>query len=140
MSFKRNFLDNLWAQLFGVLAIIAAAGTGLIAANTVAHPEAAHEIMETHETMMLIAAGTLLALFVWRSILKSHLPSKKIFLVIYLIIATGAVVTMLAGAHLGGKMVYEFGVGGSAVPQAESIEHHHLHHEAGQSESSDTTK
>lgn len=113
-----------WAQLFGTLAIIAAVITGLIAENTVAHNDAVHSILETHETLGLVAAGVFASLFIWRSILRSALPVERILLVVYILLSAGAVVTMLTGAHLGGRMVYEFGVGGSAVQQPTQLHQH----------------
>jgi len=117
---KKESLKNAgwWAQLFGTVAIVITAITGLIAANTVVHKDAAHEIMETHETIGLIVTGVFIVLFLWRSFLKTALPSQKLQQIIYLVIGGLAVLMMLYGAHLGGKLVYEFGVGGSAVQQS----------------------
>lgn len=123
---KDSFLHaGWWAQMFGTLAIVASVITGLIAESAVVHNDAVHGIMETHKAIGLVAAGVFIALFIWRSILRSALPVKKILLVVYILLSTGSVVTMLTGAHLGGRMVYEFGVGGNAVPQVGSSEHHH---------------
>jgi uncharacterized membrane protein len=125
---KESFKNaGWWAQVFGVIAIIITGITGLIAANSVAHSEAAHEIMETHETIGLTVAGVFILLLIWRSFLKTSLPLKKLYQTIYLAIGILAVVTMLYGAHLGGKLVYEFGVGGSAVQQPAHV---HQHNEA----------
>ncbi|MBI4811770.1 MAG: DUF2231 domain-containing protein [Ignavibacteriales bacterium] len=120
---KKELFKNAgwWAQLFGTAAIVITAITGLIAANTVVHNDAAHEIMETHETIGLIVGGIFILLFIWRSILKTALPSQQLQQIVYLVIAGIAVITMLYGAHLGGKLVYEFGVGGSAVQQPTHI-------------------
>lgn len=115
-----------WALLFGTVSIIASVTTGLIAAKTVPHTGgAAHEIMEQHETLGLVVASIFVVLLLWRSLMRTKLPSKTLVLVVYMLITIGAVTTMLAGAHLGGRMVYEFGVGGSAVQQSEGTEHHH---------------
>lgn len=124
---KKESLTNAgwWAQLFGTAAIIMTIVTGLIAANAIPHNEASHEIMETHETIGLIVGGVFILLFIWRSILKTMLPSKNLHQSIYLAIGGLAVIAMLYGAHLGGKLVYEFGVGGSAVQQST-----HQHNEA----------
>lgn len=124
--FKKESLKNAgwWAQLFGTVAITITVFTGLVAVNTIPHNEASHEIMETHETIGLIAGGVFILLFVWRSILKKMLPSKNLHQLIYLAIGGLAVLTMLYGAHLGGKLVYEFGVGGSAVQQPTQIHQH----------------
>lgn len=142
---KKESLKNAgwWAQLFGTAAIVITAITGLIAANTVVHNDAAHEIMETHKTIGLIVAGVFILLFIWRSILKTMLPSRNLQQLIYLAIGGLAVITMLYGSHLGGKLVYEFGVGGSAVQQTEqphqhdeaSEEHEHKNNHDSSSES-----
>jgi uncharacterized membrane protein len=125
---KESFKNaGWWAQVFGVIAIVITVTTGLIAANTVPHNEGSHEIMETHETIGLIVAGLFIVLFIWRSFLKTSLPSQRLQQIIYLAIGGLAVLTMLYGAHLGGKLVYEFGVGGSAVQQPA---HAHQHNEA----------
>lgn len=129
--FKKQSLKNAgwWAQLFGTAAIIVTVVTGLVAANTIPHNEASHEIMETHETIGLIVGGVFIILFIWRSILKTMLPSKNLQQLIYLAIGGLAVLTMFYGAHLGGKLVYEFGVGGSAVQQPTQS---HQHNETGE--------
>lgn len=144
--FKKESFKNAgwWAQVFGVIAIIITGITGLIAANTVPHNEASHEIMETHETIGLIVAGIFILLLIWRSFLKTSLPTKSSYQTIYLAMGILAVVTMLYGAHLGGKLVYEFGVGGSAVQQSmqsqkqneanEEHEHESDHDSTGESE------
>ncbi len=125
---KESFKNaGWWAQLFGTAAIIITAITGLIAANTVVHNDAAHEIMETHETIGLIVTGVFIVLFLWRSFLKTAIPSQRLQQIIYLVIGGLAVATMLYSAHLGGKLVYEFGVGGSAVQQSTQP---HPHNEA----------
>jgi uncharacterized membrane protein len=116
-----------WAQLFGVLAIIAVATTGLIAEGSVPHSEAAHNILEAREALELTAAGIFLVLLIWRVVLRTSLPSRKVPLTIYLVFAAIAAALKLYGAHLGGRMVYEFGVGGTAVKQTESAGHHHEH-------------
>ncbi|MBI5021752.1 MAG: DUF2231 domain-containing protein [Ignavibacteriales bacterium] len=122
---KESFKNaGWWAQVFGVIAIVITVTTGLIAANTVPHNEASHEIMETHETIGLIVAGAFILLLIWRSFLKTSLPLRKSYQTIYLAIGILAVVTMLYGAHLGGKLVYEFGVGGSAVQQSAHTHQH----------------
>jgi len=128
--FKKDSLRNAgwWAQLFGTVAIAVTAVTGLLAESTVAHSDISHEIMETHKTLELIAVGIFVLLFIWRSTRYRYagLP----LLIVYLIIGASAVGIMFYGAHLGGRLVYEFGVGSSAVAQPEGAGHQHSHTES----------
>jgi uncharacterized membrane protein len=113
---KESFKNaGWWAQLFGTVAIVITGITGLIAANTVIHSGAANEIIETHETIGMIVSGVFILLFIWRSFLKTALPSHRLQQIVYLLIGGLAVLIMLYGAHLGGILVYEFGIGGSIV-------------------------
>lgn len=128
--FKKSSLQNAawWCQLFGTVAIIAAVITGLIAESTVKHSDKVHEILESHELFGLIAAGLFVVIFIWRSILKTDLPKTLSYLLIYLVISISAVGIMFYGAHLGGIMVYEYGVGGSAVKQSKHQHNDKSHH------------
>lgn len=128
-AFKKDSFNNAgwWCQVFGIAAIAVAAITGLVAESTVKHSDASHSIMETHKTFMLIAAGIFAFLFVWRIIRKTLLPQVMPLLITYFIIGAFGAGIMSYGAHLGGRLVYEFGVGTSIVTQPESGEHEHHH-------------
>jgi uncharacterized membrane protein len=133
--FKKDSLRNAgwWIQLFGTAAIVVTVITGLLAESTVGHSDTSHEIMETHKTLELVAVGIFALLFIWRSIQKTLLPSRNAglpLLIVYLIIGVSAIGIMFYGAHLGGRLVYEFGVGGSAVSQPEGAGHQHNHDKA----------
>ncbi|MCL5773526.1 MAG: DUF2231 domain-containing protein [Firmicutes bacterium] len=122
---KKDSLNNAgwWLQFFGTIAIIATAITGLIASNTVKLSDEARDIMEDHETLELIAGGIFALLFIWRSISKTILPKKVPLLITYFVIGALGAGIMFYGAHLGGRMVYEFGAGGSAVQQYKNGDH-----------------
>ena len=62
----------LWFLWLGTLGALAAATTGLLAEAEVEHPEAAHEVMELHKTLMLTTTGlgallSMLAPVQWRA-------------------------------------------------------------------------
>lgn len=113
-----------WMQIMGTAALVFTAATGLIAETTVGHSDDAHEVMQNHKTMELIAAGIFLFIFIWRLILRGKTPSEsgKTAHTLYTIMAIGAVAFMLTGSYWGGKLVYEYGVGVS-VSQKEAPEH-----------------
>lgn len=124
----RNSLKHVgwWCQLLGFLALVAAVTTGLIAESAVVHNDAAHEIMETHEQLGFAVLGLFAILFIWRSLRRSHLPEALVQRLAYLILAIAATGVMAYGAHLGGRLVYEFGVGTRLGElAAEDAEHEH---------------
>ncbi len=105
--------------------------SGLIAAKTVAHSEAVHEIMETHEHLAILIFLTAATLSIWR-LVSSRLPhggSNAAFLGLAGFMSLLIVFT----ADMGGQMVYQYGV--SVLPVATSaaqIEAAHQHeHEPG---------
>ncbi len=114
-----------WCRVLGTAGAIGAAITGLLAGRSVPHPEAVHSIMETHETLGLSTLGIFLALLIWRSLNKNFLPQHRALALAYFVIALAGVTVMFFGARLGGEMVYEHGVGGSAVRFPEAGDHTH---------------
>lgn len=98
-----------WCHVFGVATAIPTILTGFQAFFTVGHStEAAHQIMRTHRNVQLTVGILFTGLLIWRSISKHIVPRRT---PIYFVIAATAVGLMLYGAHLGGQLVYEYGVG-----------------------------
>jgi uncharacterized membrane protein len=110
---KRESLRNAgwWCQVLGMAGIAGAIVTGLHAESTVVHDEASHGIMETHERLAFAAAGIFALLFVWRSCKKTLLPKRPLLWVIYFVVGAVALGVVFYTAHLGGRLVYEFGIG-----------------------------
>jgi len=73
--------------------------------------------METHETIGYIVLGIILALLIWRILLKGQFPKKASFL--YIILALTGIGFIFTGAYYGGEMVYTHGVAVKAVPVTE---------------------
>lgn len=115
--FKKDSLENTgwWSLFFGVIAIAVTAITGFLAGDSVPHPEAAHELMENHELLQIIAGSVFLLMFIIRIINKTRLPQKTLTFALYLTIALAGVGILSYGAHLGGRLVYELGVGTTAI-------------------------
>jgi uncharacterized membrane protein len=127
--FNRDSLRGCgwWCQVFGMAGVVGAALTGLIAESTVAHVEASHDLLQTHKILELVAVGVFAVLFIWRSMGKGRLPENLRLLIVYGVLAAAAVGLMFYGAHLGGRLVYEFGVGGKATVQSDAAGHQHDH-------------
>lgn len=106
--------------VLGAVGGLAAMVTGLQAEETVRHSEAAHEIMETHEKLgiavfILAAALSIVRLLGWDRTAAAR--------AVFTLALAATVALVLYGGYLGGRMVYEFGVGTSlAAVQAEGSE------------------
>lgn len=98
----------LWLLYLGTLAALFAAGTGLWAEDTVQVPDAALEVIELHESLMLTTTGIaafLSLLAFWRR--RRLTRELQIVLLVGLLVAC---VVMTLGADQGGLMVYHYGV------------------------------
>src|SRR3990172_5092198 len=112
-----------WNRLFGFFAIIPTALTGWLAARSTPHSDAAHEIIEIHETLGFTALGIFAVLFLWMILIRVNVATRFIALstVLWLI----GVGVIFAGGYYGGKLVYEFGVGVKTEIQEKSVKHKH---------------
>jgi uncharacterized membrane protein len=103
--------------------------SGLQAEDHIAHGEAVHAIMKTHETLALVTLGIFTVLVVWRIVRERRMSAaeRTLSLVVSL---TGAGVLVATGAY-GGKMVFEHaaGIPSEALKQElhERAEGHHHH-------------
>ncbi len=109
--FKKELYNSFAAVLLvlAAIAFVAAATTGWIAAHTVPHPDEAHELMETHETLQLTAGGITVFIALWIIFFKHKL---RVLRLIVTIVAAGI---MIVGAIYGGELVYNYGVGTALV-------------------------
>ncbi len=135
---RREDLERVarWLLYVGAVAALAAAGTGLLAEESVEHPEAAHEVIELHETLMLTTAGLAAGLAVLAAIFRKKSPRLIQTVLLVGLLATNIVMTI--GADRGGQLVYEFAVGikpqpapapaqGAPTPSPPEHKHDHQH-------------
>lgn len=102
---------SLWNLGLGTAGAAAAVWTGRAAMAAAKHSMEIHEIMSLHERLgygVLIMASAILA---WRLIARDALRPQARWAALLLLGLACSVMGL--GAHLGGRMVYEFGVGGS---------------------------
>jgi uncharacterized membrane protein len=113
-----------WFLYFGTVAAVFTVIAGFIAANSVAHGENVHNIMERHEHFGVSVFSLALVLSVWR--MKSGALIRGGANSFFLTLSALLCVLMLLGADLGGLMVYHYGVAVKAAPVPEdSITHVH---------------
>ncbi len=97
---------------------------GFVAANSVAHGENVHSIMEHHEAFGVSVLGLAGVLSGWRW--KSGHQIQGEMNIFYLLLSALLGLCLALGADLGGLMVYKYGVAVEAVPV--SVSNQHLHH------------
>ncbi len=113
LAFKRPGLHRvaLWNLSLGTLGAATAVGTGLLAERIAKHSFEIWQIMELHERLGITTLILGLMVTGWRLAHRDQLTprSRVLTLAAMLIMAT----TLSIGGYLGGRLVYEFGVGGS---------------------------
>jgi len=113
---KRDELSRVgwWTQLAGTLALAAATGTGILAAQSVQIPSAGRPYLEIHQEIAFVAATAFAGLLFWRIASGTRRPADHG--VIFLVIFAVGVLAVWAGAWYGGEMVYRFGAGVHVFP------------------------
>ena len=110
----------------GTLAAVFTVIAGFMAADTVAHGENVHAIMEKHEDLGMAILSLATALSAWR--LKHKGLFQGYVNGVFLTLSALLCVLMILGADLGGLMVYRYGVAVKAVPVTVSAhDHQHAH-------------
>ena len=113
LVFKRPGLHRiaLWNLTLGTCGAAVAVWSGLAAEEVAKHSFEIWQVMQLHERLGistlilgLVGAGG-------RLLFRDHLTSR--WRLVAMLVAVGMLGTLSYGAYLGGRMVYEFGVGGS---------------------------
>src|SRR5690349_8842205 len=121
-----------WTLVTGAVGGVLAVLSGLQAEEHIAHGEAVHRVMETHEELALITLGIFAVVALWRIVRESRMGGTERGAVLALsVVGTGV---LLATASYGGKLVFDHAAGiPTPVLEAEMhdrAEGHH-HHGAG---------
>ncbi|HEX9779878.1 MAG TPA: DUF2231 domain-containing protein [bacterium] len=116
----------LWNLGVGTLGASAAVWSGLRAAEVAKHSFEIHQVMERHQTLGIATLVLAAVLAAARLIVRDRLPAWwRAFALLAVLALAG---TLGYTAHLGGRLVYEFGVGGSfgaSDSLAQPSSHHH---------------
>ncbi len=71
-------------------------------------------LLETHETLMLITLGVSIGLAIWAVIARPFPKKKRLIFLFFLVVLLGI---MTVGADYGARMVYDYNAGGDACLQ-----------------------
>ena len=126
-------IASFWTLMLGTLGAAAAVISGLQAEDHIAHGEAVHRLMETHERLALITAGIFAVLALWRLLRENRMGQAERALALALGLGGAGVLT--ATGVYGGKLVFEHAAGvPSEVLQNELHERAEGHHHHGEGE------
>jgi uncharacterized membrane protein len=121
---------GFWTLNVGAVGAVLAVLSGLQAEEHVAHGEAVHQLMHTHEELALITLGIFAVLALWRIVRESRMGSTERG--VALALSLGGTGMLLATAVYGGKLVFEHAAGiPTEVLQAETHERAEGHHHHG---------
>lgn len=125
-----------WALLVGTITLGIAAFTGWLGHKTVAHSEASYQFIERHQQFGFISLGLFVGLLVYRFVLLEKTQKNNLIIGVLLTLNFIGLSLMSYGAHLGGELVFKYGVGvesqsSSAIENSTpvSVPHDHQEHE-----------
>ncbi len=126
-------IASFWTLMLGVLGAAAAVISGLQAENHIAHGEAVHELMGTHEKLAFVTTGIFAVLALWRLFRESRMGQAERALA--LAFGLGGAGVLTATGVYGGKLVFEHAAGvRSEVLTEELHERSEGHHHHGEGE------
>jgi uncharacterized membrane protein len=121
---------GFWTMVAGAAGAALAVVSGLQAEEHIAHGEAVHRVMETHEELALITLGIFVVLALWRIGRERRMGSTE--RAVMLAASLGGLGALVATAVYGGKLVFEHAAGiPTKVLEAEMHERAEGHHHHG---------
>jgi uncharacterized membrane protein len=122
-----------WTLVTGAVGGVLAVLSGLQAEEHIAHGEAVHELMETHEKLALITLGIFAVVALWRIVRENRMGGTERGAA--LVLSLVGLGVLLTTAAYGGKMVFDHAAG-IPTPVLEEEMHEraegHHHHGAGE--------
>ena len=126
---KENWRDLASGLLYlGTITALFAVIAGFIAADSVAHAENVHAIMDRHKMLGLSVLSLAFVLSSWRLLAGGKIKGDINFLYLFLSAILSILITL--GADMGGLMVYKYGVSVEAAETGTENafqEHSHNH-------------
>ena len=127
---------GFWTLVTGAIGGVLAVLSGLQAEEHIAHGEAVHQVMETHEKLAFITLGIFAVVALWRILRESRMGGTERAVVLAL--SLGGTAVLLVTAAYGGKLVFDHAAG-VPTPVLESEMHEraegHHHHDGAEGES-----
>jgi uncharacterized membrane protein len=107
---KESFRQvSFWTLIVGAIGGVAAVLSGLQAEEKIAHGDAVHRVMETHELLGLITLATFGVLAVWRIWRERRMGTTERALA--LAMSLGGAGVLIATAAYGGRLVFDHAAG-----------------------------
>ena len=124
-----------WTLVTGAVGGVLAVLSGLQAEEHIAHGEAVHQLMHTHEELALVTLGIFAVVALWRLVRERRMGGTERGAVLALsLVGTGV---LLVTAAYGGKLVFDHAAG-IPTPVLESEMHEraegHHHHDGAEGE------
>lgn len=121
---------GFWTLVIGAVGGALAVISGLQAEEHIAHGEAVHRVMETHETLGLTTLGIFAVVAIWRILRETRMAGAERAVVLALsLVGTGF---LLATASYGGRLVFDHAAGiPTPVLEEEMHERAEGHHHHG---------
>jgi uncharacterized membrane protein len=125
-------IASFWTLMLGAVGAGAAVISGLQAEDHIAHGDAVHQLMETHEELALTTAGIFAVLALWRIVRERRMGGTERSLALALGLGGAGVLT--ATGVYGGKLVFEHAAGVPTEVLESEIRQRAAghHHEAGE--------
>ena len=124
---------GFWTMVVGAVGAVAAVISGLQAEEHIAHGEAVHRVMGTHERLAFVTLGIFGVVVLWRIVREKRMAAIERLLTV--ILSLGGVGVLFATARFGGKLVFEHAAGiRSEVLESELHERAEGHHHDGETE------
>jgi hypothetical protein len=122
-----------WTLVTGAVGGVLAVLSGLQAEEHIAHGEAVHQVMETHEKLAFITLGIFAVVALWRIVRESRMGGTERGVV--LVLSLAGLGALLTTAAYGGKLVFDHAAGiPTPVLQEELHERAEGHHHHGAGE------
>jgi uncharacterized membrane protein len=107
---KESFRQvSFWTLIVGAIGGVAAVLSGLQAEESIAHGDAVHRVMETHELLAFITLGIFGVLAAWRIWRERRMGATERALALAL--ALGGAGVLIATAAYGGRLVFDHAAG-----------------------------
>lgn len=127
---------SFWTLIIGALGGVAAVLSGLQAEDNIAHGDAVHRVMETHELLAFVTLGIFAVLAAWRLLRERRMGAGERALALAATLVGAGV--LIATASYGGRLVFDHAAGiPTDVLTAETRSRAEGHHHAAGEEHGD---
>ena len=100
---------SFWTLIVGALGGVAAVLSGLQAEDHIAHGEAVHRVMETHEKLAFVTLGIFAVLALWRLLRERKMATgERALALAVMLIGAGF---LIATASYGGRLMFDHAAG-----------------------------